>query len=540
MTQMKRITRLRRSTEPAVTAETSTRYLGMPSPEDAPFWWRIVIHGAVDGYSRLVVFLKASDNNRSATVMESIEAANTCYGIPSRVRCDQGGENNRMCAFMEQFRGGERGSALRGRSTHNRKIERLWGDVWHGVVYHDLITFLETEQIININNEVHLWALHFVFLSRVNRDLALFPSQWNHHGLRTEQRQSPLQFFVSGALAMQRANLTAVRDLFAPASTTITSQATTSAPPTTTSTTTSAPPTTTSSTSAPPTTTSTISAPPTTTTTSSTPPTTTTSSAPPTTTISAPPTTTISAPPTTTSTISALPTTTTTSSTPPTTTTSSAPPTTTISAPPTTTSTISAPPTTTTTSTSNTTSAPPTTTTSSAPPTTTSAPPTTTTTTSAPPTTTTTTTSAPPTTTTTSAPPTTTTSSAPPTTTTSSAPPTTTSNTTSAPPTTTTSAPPTTGAAALYCSEGVIVPQIQFPISNTQMELLRTINPLEGPRGSLGVDILQRVMAHSPSFTHCMIWSLEMYYRHVQPLTKSVKVYGPSVGSEIDLCLGCV
>eukprot|EP00063_Salmo_salar_P078327 XP_014053162.1 PREDICTED: uncharacterized protein LOC106603697 [Salmo salar] len=131
---------------------------------------------------------------------------------------------------MEQFRGGERGS-----STHNQRIERLWGDVWHGVsnVYHDLFTFLKTEQIIDISNEVHLWALHFVFLPRVNRDLTVFASQWNHHGLRTEQRQSPLQSFVSGSLAMQRANLTAVRDLFAPNSTTISSQATTSAPPTT-------------------------------------------------------------------------------------------------------------------------------------------------------------------------------------------------------------------------------------------------------------------------------------------------------------------
>ncbi|KAM9397627.1 uncharacterized protein ACWYII_032863 [Salvelinus alpinus] len=45
--------------------------------------WRIVIRGAVDGYSRRV-FLKDSDNNRSATVMESFKAAITSYGVPSR------------------------------------------------------------------------------------------------------------------------------------------------------------------------------------------------------------------------------------------------------------------------------------------------------------------------------------------------------------------------------------------------------------------------------------------------------------------------
>ncbi|CAB1314565.1 unnamed protein product [Coregonus sp. 'balchen'] len=123
--------------------------------------------------------IHASDNDRSATVTESFEAAITSYRVPFRVRCDRGGENFRTCAFMEQFRGGERGSGLRGRSTHNQRIERLWGDVWHGVsnTYHDLFTFLETEQIIDINNDVHLWALHFGFLPRVNRDLAVFASQ---------------------------------------------------------------------------------------------------------------------------------------------------------------------------------------------------------------------------------------------------------------------------------------------------------------------------------------------------------------------------
>ncbi|RXN38427.1 hypothetical protein ROHU_001117 [Labeo rohita] len=52
--------------------------------------WRIVIHGGIDGYSRLVVFLKASDNNRSNTVFDSFVDAIGKHGLPSRVRCDNG------------------------------------------------------------------------------------------------------------------------------------------------------------------------------------------------------------------------------------------------------------------------------------------------------------------------------------------------------------------------------------------------------------------------------------------------------------------
>ncbi|KAG9271631.1 hypothetical protein AMEX_G14577 [Astyanax mexicanus] len=46
--------------------------------------WRIVIHGGVDGYSRLVVFLQASNNNRSDTVMDLFIGAVSQYGVPSR------------------------------------------------------------------------------------------------------------------------------------------------------------------------------------------------------------------------------------------------------------------------------------------------------------------------------------------------------------------------------------------------------------------------------------------------------------------------
>ena len=55
--------------------------------------WKIVIHGGIDGFSRRIVYLHASDNNRAETVLEHFQKAVGECGWPSRVRSDKGGEN---------------------------------------------------------------------------------------------------------------------------------------------------------------------------------------------------------------------------------------------------------------------------------------------------------------------------------------------------------------------------------------------------------------------------------------------------------------
>ena len=62
--------------------------------------WRIVIYKGIDGYSRLPVYLKACDNNESNTILEGFIGDVTKYGIPSRVRCDKGGENVLVSVYM--------------------------------------------------------------------------------------------------------------------------------------------------------------------------------------------------------------------------------------------------------------------------------------------------------------------------------------------------------------------------------------------------------------------------------------------------------
>uniref|UniRef100_A0A3B3D677 Integrase core domain-containing protein n=1 Tax=Oryzias melastigma TaxID=30732 RepID=A0A3B3D677_ORYME len=153
------------------------------NPGAAALRWRIVIHGAIDGYSRLLVFLRASTNNRSSTVLENFVHAVASYGVPSRVRTDRGGENSSVWMMMNIFRGFQRGSAIQGRSVHNQR--------------------LESEGVVDCDNEIHMWALHYIYLPRINRDLRDFAEQWNNHGIRTERHMSPLQIFVRGCLEQQ-------------------------------------------------------------------------------------------------------------------------------------------------------------------------------------------------------------------------------------------------------------------------------------------------------------------------------------------------
>ena len=98
--------------------------------------WCFVVHGCLDGYTCIPLFLKCSNNNKALNVLNVFRQAVDDWGLPSRVRCDKGGENVDVVLYIldhPMCRPG-RGSAITGRSVHNERIEHLWQDVYQGVL----------------------------------------------------------------------------------------------------------------------------------------------------------------------------------------------------------------------------------------------------------------------------------------------------------------------------------------------------------------------------------------------------------------------
>ena len=88
--------------------------------------WNSIIVEGVDGFSRLPVMLKCIDTKNADTLLMCFLEAVNMYGLPNRVRTDQGLENVKIAEYMTSRRGVNRGSAIIGKSTHNQQIECIW------------------------------------------------------------------------------------------------------------------------------------------------------------------------------------------------------------------------------------------------------------------------------------------------------------------------------------------------------------------------------------------------------------------------------
>jgi len=92
------------------------------------------------------------------------------------VQSDRGGKNVGVWNAMEERRGLNRGSYLVVTPTQNQRIERLWRGVFRVVTHMFYNTFqsLEEAGLLERSKAIHMFALHLVFLPRINRALESF------------------------------------------------------------------------------------------------------------------------------------------------------------------------------------------------------------------------------------------------------------------------------------------------------------------------------------------------------------------------------
>ena len=107
--------------------------------------WSIWIEGRIDGFSRRVIFCRASTNYRAETVEAAFLSGVAVCGFPSRLRTDRGMENYEVARVMIETMGHDRGSIITGKSVHNQRIERWWRDLTYTVTrfYKQLFIYME-------------------------------------------------------------------------------------------------------------------------------------------------------------------------------------------------------------------------------------------------------------------------------------------------------------------------------------------------------------------------------------------------------------
>ena len=116
----------------------------------------------------------------AATVVQLYHDAVSIHGLPSRVP----GEQSRT-RYKQKILLPEHQFTINAESVFGVR----WLDVWYGTF--ETYFFLKNERLLDPLNEVHMCALHYVYMPRINKALDEFSNDWKYHLLSIVGNRSP-------------------------------------------------------------------------------------------------------------------------------------------------------------------------------------------------------------------------------------------------------------------------------------------------------------------------------------------------------------
>ncbi|XP_013401462.1 uncharacterized protein LOC106167276 [Lingula anatina] len=156
------------------------------------------IHGAIDGFSRKVLWLRVSHTNNDPEVIGTyfLNFIKEIGGVPRVIRGDRGTENTMVEDLQKACRwnstdnmSGEK-SFLYGRSTSNQRIERWWLELRQSTIqfWMDFFRNMEDQALFSSDNVLQKEIIRFCFMELIQKNLDRAAMEWNTHRIRPSRR----------------------------------------------------------------------------------------------------------------------------------------------------------------------------------------------------------------------------------------------------------------------------------------------------------------------------------------------------------------
>ena len=148
------------------------------------------IHGAIDGFSRRVIWLNVCRTNNNPVIVASfyLKAVKNIKCIPSVLRTDHGTENGIMAAAQCTL-AQDKDAHRWGTSVANQRIENFWSHFRRGFAdwLIDFFKSLVEDGKLELGNYFHKQCVWFSFSGFLQSELNGMVENWNSHYIRSAQ-----------------------------------------------------------------------------------------------------------------------------------------------------------------------------------------------------------------------------------------------------------------------------------------------------------------------------------------------------------------